>query len=76
MEVRCSNGILLGVLTDGFFEVNCRSARCGKEPGVVVLHRIDLISGEVVKTSKFRDINTREESKNGTAEQGAALRTA
>ena len=76
MDLRCDNGILFGVVEDGFLEVTCKSTRCGKEPGVVVLHKIDLASGEVVSTRKFRDINTREEDRGGTRRQGASLRSA
>jgi hypothetical protein len=46
MDLRCANGTLLGVLLpDGVLEVACRNRRCGKRPGVIVLHRFDVRTG-------------------------------
>ncbi len=60
IELRCSNKILHGVLEPGVaIEVKCKSARCGAEPGVVVIHRISVITGEVLETKRFRAIETR-----------------
>lgn len=55
MELRCPNGILHGVLEDGVLEVSCRSKRCGKEPGVVVIHRFNAINGCMIDTRRFSD---------------------
>ena len=55
MELRCSNGILFGILDEGFVEVKCRSRRCGSEPGVVVIHRFSTVTGLLLQTLKFRD---------------------
>lgn len=59
-ELRCPNGIKFGELTPEFIEVVCRSQRCGKAPGVIVIHRFSH-AGQLVATKKYRAIETREE---------------
>ena len=54
-DVRCDNGILFGRLERGVLEVKCRSQRCGAYPGIVVLHRFDLATGELVATNRYKD---------------------
>lgn len=54
-EIRCDfklHGILI---SDGVLEVKCSSALCGKKPGVVVLHRFDVHTGNLIETKKFKD---------------------
>ncbi len=55
MELRCGSRILHGVVFDatGIAEFTCRSKRCGKEPGVVVVHRFDLSTGRMTETKRF-----------------------
>lgn len=60
MELRCSSGILHGIIDGeirgtGVIEVACKSTRCGKEPGVVVRHRFNLNNGELLSTRAFHD---------------------
>lgn len=47
------HGILDIEVMRGNFEVRCDSRLCGKRPGVVVLHTIDLETGRV-DTRKFK----------------------
>lgn len=54
-DLRCSGRQLLAKLGDGFIEFSCKNVRCGKEPGVVVIHRFALPSGELVSTRLFKD---------------------
>jgi hypothetical protein len=55
VELRCEHK-MHGVLTDnGLLEVKCGSAFCGSKPGVVVLHRFDVVTGELVETKKYKD---------------------
>lgn len=58
-ELRCDNRILFGRLdtTDEslVLEVACRSRRCGYEAGVVIIHRFDLSTGNLMGTKKFRN---------------------
>lgn len=55
-ELRCDSGILHAVLTDeGYLEVKCRSNRCGKERGVVVIHRFNAQTGNLIETRRFQE---------------------
>lgn len=54
-ELRCDSQKLHGRILEGkTFEVACRSRWCGWRSGVVVLHRFDLESGELIKTLTFK----------------------
>jgi hypothetical protein len=79
MEARCGNGILFFrvVTADGqsLVEVKCRSARCGAEAGVVVLHRFRL-DGTLHGTQQFKDPGVRKENPHGHDSGSAALRSA
>lgn len=59
MELRCANGTLLGELypEQGVLEVACRNRRCGKEPGVLVIHRFNVNTGQELPGSPtvYRD---------------------
>jgi|GEM_PF-3398392 len=71
-ELRCRTK-LHGVLTDGVLEVKCASRFCGHGPGVVVLHRFDADTGELVNTVQFKD--PRKEQAHGTG-NSTAVRSA
>lgn len=75
-ELRCDNRILFGRLdSDGsrqVLEVACRSRRCGYEAGVVVIHRFDLVTGDLMGTKRFRN-PTRKEAE---GEHVSSLRSA
>ena len=53
-DVRCG-AKKFGEIHDGLLEVKCSSKFCGAAPGVVVLHRFDLLTGEELETKRFRD---------------------
>jgi hypothetical protein len=74
MELRCANGILHGVVFDGSIEVSCKSRRCGKVPGVIVLHTFDLRTGKLLSTRLFKNPEERGEN-NGSSEPSIALRS-
>lgn len=61
-ELRCDNQILFGTLHGTVLEVRCRSNRCGKEPGVVIIHRFSLQTGDLVETLKYKDPTYRKEA--------------
>lgn len=62
MDLRCE-GSLLGVMIDEtHIELPCKRRRCGKRPGVVVLHTLDITTGEVTRTRKFADPARRDNS--------------
>jgi len=79
MELRCDSRILHGIMLtagSGILEVPCRSRWCGKQPGVVVLHRFNINTGELVETLRFSEPKeTKEGSNNGTGKQSVALRS-
>ena len=56
MDLRCPNGIKFGELLEGAIEVKCRSSRCGAGTGIVVLHRFDAATGELLSTKRYRDL--------------------
>lgn len=75
MELRC-DAHLHGVLVDGLVEVKCRWKPCA-EKGVVVLHYFDPLTGELVKTKRFREPQEthRKESQHAAGHDPAAVRT-
>lgn len=72
MDLRCSSK-KHGELHDAVVEVKCDSRYCGAGPGVVVIHRFDATTGELVETRWFK--NPRKEkgnaSRNPTAVRSA-----
>ena len=54
-EVRCTGKLLFIITDEGLWEVKCTSYKCGAQDGVVVFHRFDPLTGELVKTMKYRD---------------------
>lgn len=63
MDLRCDNKFH-GRISHGVFEVMCRSAFCGKQPGVVVMHYFDLKTGEMT-TKKYKEPTTKEGASHG-----------
>jgi hypothetical protein len=56
MDLRCDGGKKHGVLIDsGVLEVKCISPHCGAVKGVVVLHRFDTMTGELLSTKRYKD---------------------
>lgn len=54
-ELRCTQGKLFGILEGDVLEVRCQSKFCGHLPGVVVIHRFDLATGEMLETRRYRN---------------------
>lgn len=54
MNLHCGNKLHGVVLDNGLIEISCSSKFCGKESGVVVLHRFNAENGELVETLKFK----------------------
>ena len=66
IPIRCSHD-LYGVFDDDTktLEVKCKRRRCGAQPGVVVLHKISLLEGQVgkvVSTKRFADPKRKKEN--------------
>jgi hypothetical protein len=53
-ELRCAKK-LHGILDDGILEVKCNSRFCGAGEGIVVIHRFNTQTGELVSTNRFKD---------------------
>jgi hypothetical protein len=54
IDLHCGNKLHGRLLEDGLLEINCDSRFCGKEPGIVVLHRFKPETGELVETLKYK----------------------
>lgn len=76
MELRCGTWILHGVVEDGTIEVSCKSRRCGKRPGIVILHRFDLNTGKMLGTRRFQNPPTERGEINGTSSSSTTVRSA
>lgn len=59
MDLRCPHrkfAVLSRPSRDaGMIEVSCPSRWCGKEPGVVVIHRFNTATGQLVSTRSFKE---------------------
>ena len=53
-ELRCPSKLLAQVTEQGLIELPCDSRWCGKQPGLVILHRFNAETGELVQTLKFK----------------------
>lgn len=73
-ELRCKGNKLHGLVVDedgpvtGMVEFRCDSKFCGKAPGVVVLHRFNLGSGEY-NTRQYREPHKRGKEKHAPSSQ-------
>lgn len=76
MELRCDSKKFGELTEDGVLEVKCSSKFCGAAPAVVVLHRFDPLTGELLSTRRFRDPVpvVIEEVHNGTQHHPASVR--
>lgn len=76
MELRCEHK-MHGMLVDGLLEVKCGSNLCGSRPGVVVIHRFNPETGELVNTKRYKDTPTINRKGQGNAlGQRTAVRSA
>ena len=76
IDLRCENN-LYGRLTDErWLEVKCKRRACGYSKGTVILHTIDIRTGEVVKTDRYAEPKNRKEESNASHHARAAVRTA
>lgn len=78
MELRCPHKLHGMLIAEGVLEVKCDSKFCGHGPGVVVLHRFDVKTGELLETKSFKnpDLGTERSTDNGNRNDSAALRSA
>lgn len=77
-ELRCGGNILHAMVVEtdtkprGVVEVRCRSKFCGRAPGVVVLHRFDLGTGEC-HTRQYLEPPTTERGTDGSGKSDFAV---
>jgi len=76
-RLECPNK-LHGILVDGdVIETKCNSKFCGHRPGIVVLHRWSIATGDLLETRKFTSTPSRkEEPQDGSPSQHLAVRSA
>lgn len=75
IDLRCGN-TLHGRLTDNrWLEVKCKRRACGYVKGKVILHTIDILTGEVVSTRRFAEPKNRR-SGNASHNARSAVRSA
>lgn len=55
MDLRCPNKKHGEVTDSGNLEIKCSSRFCGAGRGVVVIHRFNVKTGELVETLRFKD---------------------
>lgn len=65
MELRCESK-KHGEMDGEFLEVQCRSRFCGYRPGIVVIHRFDVRTGDLKNTRLFREPPEKLEVNNAT----------
>lgn len=76
MDVRCESSTKHFELVEpGVIEVKCHSKWCGARSGVVVLHRFDAFTGELIVTTKFAEPPRKESKAHGASNYPAAVRT-
>lgn len=77
IDLNCESGRLHGVLVEEqFVDISCRSRKCGKAPGVVVIHRFDTRTGECIHTRRYQEATITKGVKDATRNEGTALRSA
>lgn len=54
MELRCPHR-KFGELDGLLLSVKCSSRLCGVAPEIIIMHWFDALTGELVRTRKFRD---------------------
>ena len=81
-ELKCEGNKLHGLVVDegevkpqGVIEFRCDSRFCGKRPGVVVLHRFDLSTGDY-ETRRYSEPTTQDGRRaDGSRNKRTSIRT-
>lgn len=74
-QLRCDNKMHGVIVEDGVLEIKCDSRFCGAGPGIIVLHRFDTTTGELLGTNRFKNPRGRVEV-DGTQHDSAPVRPA
>jgi hypothetical protein len=77
IDLRCE-GTLHGRLTDDqWLEVKCDRRKCGHRKGVIVLHTINIRTGEVISTKRYAEpTNQQRRGRDASDHTPAAVRSA
>lgn len=74
IDLRCDT-TLHGRLTDNrWLEVKCKRRACGYVKGTIILHTIDIQSGQVVSTKKFAEPRKPKEEGHASHNPSVAVR--
>lgn len=74
VELRC-DGTLHGKLQDGkYLEVKCDRRKCGYRRGIIILHTIDITTGELISTKTYAEPKPRKEGHNASHHSPASVR--
>lgn len=65
MDFRCPNKLHGRKVEPDLIEVSCDSRWCGKRAGVVILHRFNAETGELVETLQFKAPPTQTQNEKG-----------
>lgn len=77
MELRCTNKLHAVLREAEYVEVKCDSRFCGHRPGVVVLHRFDVHTGQLIETKRYQDPTTKERrASSGPGNERTSVRSA
>lgn len=72
-ELRCDSKKHGEIIDDHIVEIKCNSKFCGAEPGIVVLHQFNAVTGELIQTKSYKEM-IRSKS-NAHHQYSTALRT-
>lgn len=76
VDLKCK-GTLHGRLTDNrWLEVKCKRRACGYVKGIVILHTIDITTGEVTKTRSYAEPTMKKGRGNASHNPPPAVRSA
>jgi len=74
IDLRCDTTLYGRLTDDRWLEVKCKRRACGYFKGTVVLHTIDITTGQVVSTKKFAEPKTQKERAHASHHPSAAVR--
>jgi hypothetical protein len=76
IDLRCDN-TLYGRLTDSrWLEVKCKRRACGYSKGTIILHTIDILTGQVVSTKRFAEPRNKKEEADASHHSSPSVRSA
>lgn len=71
-NLRCGSTLHGRMMDATTLEVRCKRRACGAAPGVIVLHRFNIASGDLINTKKYAD--PRKELANGAKQSVTSIR--